>query len=337
MIGSLQLKKNFTLRPATMDDLDGVLKLLAACAIKVIGETDDSREELQSEWQSPGFDQARNQRVIFAPTGELIGFATVDDSRAIAPFVDIYTHPDYEHEGVDEYLIAWAESLAREAISEAPEGARVVMRAATYEQDRWYRGLLEGAGLHPVRHFWRMRIPLLTAPAEQPVWPEGITVRTVSPDEDLRPILQAQRDFFKDHWGQSETPFDEHYERWLHEWQSNGELDRSLWFIAMEGDQIAGISLCRPKSEDPQVGWVSTLGVLRAFRQRGIGRALLLHSFGDFYRRGLKHAGLGVDASSLTGATRLYESVGMQVEQQINVYEKELRPGVDLMTQEIGD
>jgi len=40
--------------------------------------------------------------------------------------------------------------------------------------------------------------------------------------------------------------------------------------------------------------------------------------------------GLGVDAQSLTGATRLYEKAGIRVERQYDVYEKELRPGKDL-------
>ena len=45
--------------------------------------------------------------------------------------------------------------------------------------------------------------------------------------------------------------------------------------------------------------------------------------------------GLGVDAQSLTGATRLYEKAGMHVDRQYANYEKELRPGEDLGTQSL--
>ena len=41
------------------------------------------------------------------------------------------------------------------------------------------------------------------------------------------------------------------------------------------------------------------------------------------------------DASSLTGAVRLYEQAGMRAIQQVTTFEKELRAGVDLATQTI--
>jgi mycothiol synthase len=82
---------------------------------------------------------------------------------------------------------------------------------------------------------------------------------------------------------------------------------------------------------------VGTLGVRRPWRRRGVALALLQHSFGEFYRRGLRKAGLGVDASSLTGATRLYRKAGMRSDPayQYDLYEKELRPGEDLLTQSL--
>ena len=58
--------------------------------------------------------------------------------------------------------------------------------------------------------------------------------------------------------------------------------------------------------------------------------ALLLNSFQEFYRRGKQRVGLGVDASSLTNATRLYENAGMHISLQYDTYEMEIRPGKDL-------
>jgi ribosomal protein S18 acetylase RimI-like enzyme len=72
--------------------------------------------------------------------------------------------------------------------------------------------------------------------------------------------------------------------------------------------------------------------VRRPWRKRGLGLALLNHSFGEFYRRGYRRVGLGVDAQNLTGALRLYEKAGMRADpaRRFSVYEKELRLGVDL-------
>jgi hypothetical protein len=45
--------------------------------------------------------------------------------------------------------------------------------------------------------------------------------------------------------------------------------------------------------------------------------------------------GLGVDADSLTGATRLYEKAGMHVVRELATYEKELRAGEELARQSV--
>jgi len=114
------------------------------------------------------------------------------------------------------------------------------------------------------------------------------------------------------------------------------DFDPTLWLLAMDGDQIAGISLNAAQADDdPDVGWVSSLGVLRPYRRKGLGLALLQHSFAEFYRRGKRKVGLGVDAYSLTGATRLYERAGMHVARQFSTFEKELRPGHELSTQSV--
>jgi ribosomal protein S18 acetylase RimI-like enzyme len=104
----------------------------------------------------------------------------------------------------------------------------------------------------------------------------------------------------------------------------------------MAGDEVAAVALCRARAhEDPEMGFVNTLGVRRPWRRQGLGLALLHHAFGEFYRRGQKRVGLGVDASNLTGATRLYERAGMHVARQFDLYEKEVRPGKELSTQAV--
>src|ERR671922_216071 len=60
--------------------------------------------------------------------------------------------------------------------------------------------------------------------------------------------------------------------------------------------------------------------------RRGLGLALLLRSFGQFYERGERRVALSVDIENPTGATRLYERAGMRVEREEVLYEKELAP-----------
>jgi ribosomal protein S18 acetylase RimI-like enzyme len=85
------------------------------------------------------------------------------------------------------------------------------------------------------------------------------------------------------------------------------------------------------------MAWVHSLGVKRPWRRQGIALAMLRHTFGEFYRRGIHKVGLGVDGQSLTGATRLYEKAGMHPVYEETLYEKELRPGVELATQSLSE
>jgi mycothiol synthase len=105
-------------------------------------------------------------------------------------------------------------------------------------------------------------------------------------------------------------------------------FDPSLWFLAVERDEVAGVCLCRPEEDgDPNLGWVSVLGVRPGWRRRGLGLALLQQSFAEFARRGRRGVGLGVDAENTTGAVRLYRRAGMRIVRRSDIYEKELASG----------
>ncbi|MBZ0287009.1 MAG: GNAT family N-acetyltransferase [Anaerolineae bacterium] len=328
------LKEGFVLRPAMLDDAPAVLEITRACDLAVTGESDESLEDLVSGWEMPGMNLENDVRVISAPDGRLVGYAIVEDAvRPVTPEIDVYIHPDFWADTLDTVLMDWAEERAREAIAKAPADARVAMHAYTFSKDAYYKTVLERAGMHIIRHAFRMMIDI-NQPIMHPEWPDGITLRTFKTGEDNRPVLEAVRGSFQDHWGYVDNPFDEHYERWSHYWDE--DFDPSLWFLAMDGDRVAGICLCRPRrGDDEQLGWVSTLGVTRPYRRLGVGMALLLHAFQEFRARGKTRVGLGVDASSLTGATRLYEKAGMHVAERIDLYEKELRPGVEYGTQSV--
>src|SRR5919201_666776 len=72
----------------------------------------------------------------------------------------------------------------------------------------------------------------------------------------------------------------------------------------------------------PEPEWPEGL-VPRPF-EREHARALLLRVFGQFYERGERRVSLNVHTENPTGATRLYESVGMHVEREEILYQKEL-------------
>jgi GNAT superfamily N-acetyltransferase len=171
--------------------------------------------------------------------------------------------------------------------------------------------LFRERGYDEVRRFYEMAIELAAAPPE-PVVPEGF-VLDVFREEDARAFHDTLEDAFRDHWEWHGTPFDE----W---WELRRDNDQSLWFVIRAGSEIA--AAVRNDAERNGGGYVGIIGVRRDWRGRGLAKALLLRTFGEFWRRGVTRVSLDVDADSPTGATRLYESVGMHVEGAMAVYER---------------
>jgi mycothiol synthase len=329
----------YVMRPATLDDVPDAVAMFNACTRQLLGVDEHNVDDYRLEWQIPGLNLDTDVRVVVAPGGRLVGCIEVWDLSDPHVRVNVWghVHPEHQGRGIGLAMLGWAEGRARRAIAQAPEGARVFMTNPIIGADHAAAALLDKAGFRLIRHGWKMQLDLDPGtPPAAPEWPDGIVVRPMRVERDERATVQAVRDAFRDHWGHVEQPFAHEFERWSHFMRNDPNFDASIWFLAWDGDAIAGVSLCWPKAHsDPDMGWVGTLGVLRPWRRRGLGLALLRHSFGEFYRRGKQRVGLGVDAQSLTGATRLYERAGMRVARVYNTYEKELRSGKDLSTQSV--
>ena len=331
----IKLPTNFTSRPARMDDMAAVIDLINHCSMAQIGVPEAEESEMKGFWGDPKLDMDTSTRLVFDTTGKLVAYADVDDtsSMPVHPFVWARVHPDYEGMGVGSALLQWGETTLQRTLTRVPEDIRVAIRGFALSTHEPAKQLFINHGFQLIRHFWRMVIEFAETPP-QPVWPEGITVTTFDQFQDFRAVVAATDDGFKDHWGYVEKPLDEQVEHWRHWIESDEHHDPTLWFLAMEGEEITAVSLCRPFStDDREMGWVNQLAVRRPWRRRGLGLALLHHSFGEFYRRGQKRAGLGVDAGSLTNATRLYEKAGMHVSRQYDTYEKVLRNGKNVSTE----
>jgi mycothiol synthase len=294
-----------TVRPARREDLESTAAMLNEHARGLHGVDDVTPTDLQLYWDSPDVEFETDVVVAENSGGTIVGYA------------DIGIHG--EHVWLDvrgtasEALPALLEEIETRAAARKPDAK---LMGYTSDTDTPLRSLYESVGYELVRHSFRMRIDLDQEPPE-PEWPDGYTVRTMREGEERR-FYDAQMASFADTWLFTLEP----YESWSHYMVDDSVFDPTLWFVAEKGDQLAGILIGRAQENEPGLGWVRILGVVPEHRQRGLGQALLRHSFRDFAGRGFTAVGLGVDAENPTGAVRVYERAGMHVERTSLMYEK---------------
>jgi mycothiol synthase len=308
---------SYSIRPASLDDLNAVVALVNDCSIAEGGTPDETPQNLLADWNTPGFTLASDAWIAMSPDGQIAGYEQVEFGDEGAAFeLDGYVHPNFTGQGIGTALLRLAEERAR---AQLPAGRTAKLRGAIAAANADARRLFGDAGYQVVRHFWRMEIDLQAPPAP-PTWPEGISVRGFVPGQDERATHAAIEEAFEDHWEHTPVAFDEWQGRHL----LRGDFDPSFWFLAIDGGQVVATALCYARGES--LGWVRGLGVRRGWRGRGLGLALLQHAFGAFYARGCTTVGLGVDAQSPTGATRLYRRAGMRVTEEYETYEKLVLP-----------
>jgi mycothiol synthase len=334
----VELPEGFTARGANMSDIESSIALINRWSRWVIGRDESaSVEDVRTEWTAPGFDPAEDIRLVFAPNGEMVGYIEVWTTAKppVHPGIWGRVDPAYENIGIGTWMMQWAEARALRVLPALSSELRFAPRLGIWRQAEQSKKFFKDFGYQHIRSSYHMLIEM-DAPVPEPDFPEGITLRTFRPGTDAEAVYRTDTEAFRDHFGFVELPFEEGFQRFKHFMIDVETFDPSLWFLAMDGDEIAGVNLCRPESyDDPDMGWVGSLGVRRPWRKRGIGLALLRHSFNEFYKRGKRRVGLGVDAQNLTGALRLYESAGMHVHHAFDQYEKELRPGTEISVQSL--
>ena len=331
------LPENFTTRRARMEDLPEIHRLEVKKSQHFLNEKGLTLERLKVDYETPGFKPEESVTLIENQDGRLVALIEVWDEAdpPVHPFIWMTVDPEYEDRGLEEYLLEWAEERARQAVDRVDPELRVAMRCNPLSVVKSSSRALLGSGFELIRHGFRMRIDMKEMPPA-PTWPEGVYLKPFDLNEDARKVFETDDEVFQDHFGYVKEDPEKGFERFMHHMTGGDSYDPSLWFLVADGEEIIAICLCRLYGYgDPDAGYVSSLGVKRDWRRRGVAQAMLLHSFGEFYRRGKRAVELEVDAESLTGATDLYKKVGMSVHRQYDLYEKVLRPGRDISVNQL--
>ncbi|MDQ5820685.1 MAG: GNAT family N-acetyltransferase [Actinomycetota bacterium] len=298
----------FAVRAPRREDADAVARVVSAFDSSFGVEETSQPKDILDEWREADLE---HDAWVWEHEGRIAAYSAVSprgqDARLIA---DGYVDPEFAGRGLGSAIVDTTEGRARER-------GFAQLENAVLGNDRRAAELLTSRGYRDIRHFYRMRIELDGPPAE-PRWPEGFEVSVFDPAE-AREFHAALEDGFAEEWGHTPEPFETFAKRRL----ESERFDPTLWTVVRAGHPIAAVLVADWKRHG-EAGWIGSVTVLEPWRRRGLGEALLLRAFGEFYERGERVVQLGVDAENATGATRLYERVGMQVGFEAVVYAKEL-------------
>ena len=270
-------------------------------------------QDMTMQFDDPWSNAETDSLAAFTADGCLAAWARVllnpqplDECRA---FLWGEVHPDHRKNGLENFIFEWMEARGRAKLKEMPSNLPRVLRSSVQDSLQERIALLEGRAFRPVRYFYRMRRDL-GQPIPEEYAPKGISLRTFSPELGAG-ARQALNEAFADHW--SFEPVSE--KDWQMFFMGRSDFRPDLTFIAMEGDEVAGVCLNVVNRETNErqgrrEGWIQDLGVRRGWRKRGVASALLCASMRVFKAEGLECAMLGVDTENPTGALRLYERLG---------------------------
>jgi len=299
--------KRYSIRPAAIQDIDTVYEIISKQRIADFGAVMISLDDLQRRWEKT--DLESDTLTAFADE-KMAGYAELRDGDVPLIYLEDRNNTDL--------AFHFLQMLEQIAASRTKENFELVTQIS--EKNQTLLQLFATNGYHSNLSFITMELRL-DEPPPAPQWPEGICVRSFVRGQDEQVTYQVDEEAGKDKGYHSPLS----YEDWFKRMGLDREtFDAGIWFLAYAGENIVGVAL-NAHDNDPNTVWVDHLSVQRNWRKKGIGKALLLHSFGEFHKHGLRIAKLNVDSKSLTNAPHLYESVGMKTTQQYHIYKKEIQ------------
>lgn len=299
--------KKYSVRPAASNDIEAIYDLIAKQNVADYGDAMLTIDDLRKSWGHINFE---TETCTAYDDGKLAGYAELLNGDSPYIYLEDRSNVDL---GFQLLTI-----LEEEAVSRRRENVSLVTRIS--EKNNLLLQLFASNGYRSDLSFRIMEL-VMSEPPAAPQWPERISVRTFILAQDEYATYQADEEASQDKGYHPPLSF----EGWVKRVGMDREsFDPSLWFLAVEENEIVGVAL-NVYARKTNTGWVDQLSVRPAWRNKGIGRSLLLHTFGEFYRRGVRHVKLSVDSNSLTGAPRLYEDVGMKTIQRYHIYKKEIQ------------
>lgn len=332
------LPPDFTARPATPKDLARVVEVINAHSMATTHTERINVSRQKRSWEVSGIELDTDSQLVSDENGRIVAYNTVQSEEPFVTItISVTVHPVHQRQGINAFLLDWAENRAHAFIAQAPEGAQVQIHSQIFDSDENSRNALLAHQYQLARRYVHLQVHL-DAPPPPPVTPEDITIRPVGP-KDWSAVFTTLEDAFRDHWGVLKDPLpeepgdededDNSYDKRSEESKAYFNTP-GLCFMALARDEVVGSALCNAKVvEFPGAGKLGSLSIRRPWRRKGIGEALTSYAFEEFYRRGIRHIITDTDAENFTKSYLLYAKMGMKPYRYEEIYEKIIRPGQD--------
>jgi mycothiol synthase len=298
------------------NDFPAVAGLIADVNANAGVEWFPSVGELTVEWsRARSFDPLRDI-AIAEDDGRMIGAVRVswrERENAVVHRVDVWVHPDRTRRGIGRQLLRWGEARAVASAADGSGGPTQLPHAFGSMIDQANTAAVTfaaEAGYRPIRYHYEMRRDLAEPIPDVPL-PAGLELRPVVP-ADYRAVWLADEEAFRDHWDAAVVNEDDFTRFFAHP-----EIDPSIWQVAWDGDEIAGLVINGIFREENariglDIGWLDSVATRRPWRRRGVAGALIARSLAVLKERGMTVAALGVDTENPSGALGLYERFGFK-------------------------
>ncbi|MFF4186846.1 mycothiol synthase [Streptomyces sp. NPDC001691] len=236
----------------------------------------------------------------------LVGYAQLEDTDPVeAPAAELVVHPAYRGHGHGR------------ALGSALLGATGKrLRVWAHGGHSAARHLAQVLGLTLFRELRQLRRPLSPLDIAEPVWPEGVTVRTFTPGEDDAAWLAVNAAAFAHHPEQGSLT-----QRDLDDRKAEPWFDPKGFFLAEKDGELVGFHWTKVHAEE-RLGEVYVVGIRPDAQGGGLGKALTATGLRHLAAEGLPTAMLYVDADN-TAAVTVYERLGFTTHEVDLMYRAE--------------
>ena len=292
--------------------------MVHASDVAAVGEPDFTVEDVREALTAPYTDMSVDSWVVLDAEGVIVGWAYPDNTTGgEREFIEVYVWPDRGGPALRPLLTLMLRRAAERGAAFGHDPYQV--RAGAIPTETPWIEVLTDAGFEFLKQHARMTMSLAGITPEPPAPPPGVTIRPLRAGDpaELREFHAVIEDAFRDSDHRATD-----FPTWLARVEAETSRSFDEWFVAEADGRIVGGLQSSDGGGEEDEGWVRYLGVLGAYRKRGVGEALLRRAFAAYVANGKCRAGLGVDMANPTAAARLYQAVGMRSMYEANIYQR---------------